>query len=99
MKKLCTAFKDLYPSYLDDMVEEDTKKWMENHLTQCEQCLQWAEKYKEDSSINKGNYDVMQNSEVYKEDKKVVRRVRIILAIGMSAVLLLAIWTSIWIFM
>jgi len=98
MKKLCAAFKDLYPSYLEDMVEDDTKRWMEDHLAKCEQCRLWTENYKGDSSDNKGNYDELENIEIYKEDKKVVKRARMILAAGMGAVILLAIWTSIWIF-
>jgi len=97
MKKLCAAYKDLYPSYVEDMVEEDTKKWMEDHLTQCEACSKWTENY--NNNENEGIHDEMKNTEMYEEDKKTVKRARIILTVGMGAVILLAIWTSIWIFM
>ena len=99
MKKLCAAFKDLYSSYLEDMVEEDTKKWMEDHLSQCEECRKWTENYKCNDNENKGIYYEVKNTEIYEEDKKVVKRARTILGVGMGAIILLAIWTSIWIFM
>jgi len=97
--KLCAAFKDLYPSYLEDMVEEETKKWMEGHLDKCEQCRHYAESYKKSSKVEEVESDKAINTKVYEEDKKVIKRARIILTAGMAAIVLLAIWTSIWILM
>ena len=96
--KQCAAFKDLFPSYLEDMVEEETKKWMEEHLTKCEECGNFEGNYKECSKIQEVGSNESTNTK-YEEDKKVIKRARIILTAGMAAVFLLAIWTSVWILM
>jgi len=97
--KLCGAFKDLYPSYLEDMVEEETKKWMELHIGECEKCRYFAENYKEGNNIYEVENRDAVNTNMNEEDEKVVKRAKIFLAAGMGAVVLLAIWTSVWILM
>lgn len=38
MKTNCALIKDLLPLYVDDVVSEETKKIIEQHLEECEEC-------------------------------------------------------------
>lgn len=38
MKKECNVIKDLLPLYIDNLVSEDTKNYVEAHVNECEEC-------------------------------------------------------------
>jgi predicted anti-sigma-YlaC factor YlaD len=97
-KRQCSAFKDLYPSYIDGMVEEETKIWMDTHIEDCEDCFKWTKNYQEDIDLNESSYSIHVVNSTFEEDKKTIKKAKIVMTLGLAAVIMLAIWTSIWLF-
>jgi len=94
-KSDCAVFKDLYPSYLNEELEEESDAWIKIHMAECESCREWIENYKEETEIDeefKEEIDPVQDNEI-----KVIKRARIFLITGIIIVIALALWTSLWI--
>jgi hypothetical protein len=98
-KRLCSLFKDLYPSYVDEILEDETKLWMDRHIEDCTDCLKWTKEHKEVISTNESIPTIKEDDSTFQEDKKTIRKAKIVIALGLVAVIMLAIWTSIWMFM
>lgn len=99
-KKDCYIFKDLYPSYLEGEVEEETSEWINLHLAECEQCKSWIESFcKEDDSADKDK-ELCNSAAEHETDseKEVVKRAKILLITSLIIVIILAVWMSLWIF-
>ena len=43
-KKKCNIIRDMLPLYIDGVVCEDTREWVEKHLAECSQCTEYTEK-------------------------------------------------------
>ena len=43
----CNVIQDIMPLYVDEIVSEDTKKLVEEHLKECEDCRKEMEKMRE----------------------------------------------------
>lgn len=97
-KSPCSAFKDLYPSYIDGMVEDETKIWMDMHIEECADCFNWKKNYKGDIEVNESSHSINVVNSTFEEDKKTIKKAKIAITLGLIAVIMLAIWTSIWIF-
>ena len=57
----CSIIKDLIPNYIEDLVSDDTKKFMENHINTCNECrqiLQMAQKEQKKESITEKDNQV-----------------------------------------
>ena len=53
MSKLkCNVVEDLMPLYIDDLVSEDTKKDIEFHLSQCEDCRKICNQLKKEINLD-----------------------------------------------
>ena len=52
MKK-CSIVEDLLPLYNDDLLQEETKNWVEDHLATCESCAKIARLSKEPMETEK----------------------------------------------
>ena len=55
MKKNCNIIRDLLPLYLDDVCSEESKKIVEEHLENCEECKKYLEQLKYSVKIAKSN--------------------------------------------
>jgi predicted anti-sigma-YlaC factor YlaD len=98
--KDCFMFKDLYKSYIDEEVEEETSEWMKDHLLKCDKCKEWAQEFDEES-IDSCNEKALNNIYVKQEDDRemqVLKRAKIVLISALVIVVILAIWMSLWIF-
>lgn len=51
MKKKCNIIKDLLPLYVENMVSDDTKQFVEEHINECEECKQEYEMLKSDTKM------------------------------------------------
>jgi predicted anti-sigma-YlaC factor YlaD len=98
--KDCFIFKDLYASYLDEEIEEETSEWVKLHLAECSECKGWVKNFDkraadeyEDNKIN----DTVIEHEGDRE-KQVVKRAKLLLISSLVVVVILAIWMSLWIF-
>lgn len=40
MKEKCLIVRDLLPSYIEDLVCDETKQYIDNHISKCEECKQ-----------------------------------------------------------
>ena len=52
MKNECNIIKDILPLYVEDMVSEDTKILVENHLDECIDCKNEVEEMKLPNNIS-----------------------------------------------
>jgi hypothetical protein len=48
-------FKDLVPSYIENLTSEETNRLMEKHMEQCEECLEYFKEMQEDLLIERAN--------------------------------------------
>lgn len=51
MRMTCDVVKDLMPSYIDNLLSEDSQNLVEAHLAECETCKAYYEKLKGDDDI------------------------------------------------
>ncbi|GGP16962.1 zf-HC2 domain-containing protein [Oceanobacillus neutriphilus] len=49
------VFKDLVPSYIENLTSEETNKLMEEHMEQCEECREYLEDMQEDLLTDRTN--------------------------------------------
>lgn len=97
-KVICSAFKDLYPSYIDGMVEDETKLWMDSHIKDCTDCFKWTKNHQENIDLDEFTDSSDSDYSTFEGDKKIIYKARMVISIGLTAVIILAIWTSIWLF-
>ena len=93
--KDCSLFKDLYPSYLDEDLEEGTIEWMKEHLKSCSSCKKWKANYAEEIVLE--NEYSNKTVPMEQQEIKIIKRARIFLIIGITIVVALALWMSLWI--
>jgi len=93
--KNCSLFKDLYPAYLNEDLEVETLEWIEAHLKSCSGCKKWTENYVEDIVLdNEYSNKVLP---IQQQEVNVIKKARILLMIGITIVVALALWMSLWI--
>lgn len=90
----CAVFRDLYPSYINEELEEDTITFMKEHLECCSSCRQWRESYKEEGTLEEEINKCMPRRE---DEVKVIKKARIYLILGLVVVIALSLWMSFWI--
>jgi len=75
MKLSCEVIKDLLPLYYDKVCSKESCSLVEEHLTQCPQCVHELQKLKmdfENPTISDGKMRLMENiSAKWKKDKRV----------------------------
>jgi predicted anti-sigma-YlaC factor YlaD len=98
--KDCFIFKDLYEAYIEEEVEEETSKWMENHLLNCSKCKDWSEEFNKKTDHGCGEEAVNEKYNMKEEDieMKVLKRARILLMSALVIAVALGIWMSLWLF-
>lgn len=50
MKRICSIIRDLLPNYIENLVSDETKQYVENHLTKCTECKQILENIEGDDT-------------------------------------------------
>lgn len=40
MKRICSIIRDLLPNYIENLVSDETKQYVENHIAKCTECKQ-----------------------------------------------------------
>ena len=51
MKYECDIVKDLMPLYIDDLLSENSKKFVEDHINSCESCKNYYDKLSSEVKI------------------------------------------------
>lgn len=84
--KECNIVKDLIPIYMEDLISEESKEYVEKHLKECEECRLYAQS---DFDPNEVEKDQGQNQlELFK--KNINKRIRVI-AFSLACLLLAAV--------
>ncbi len=93
IKNECEIVKDLIPNYVEDLISKDTREFMENHISSCNNCKKILEEIKKEknteekkeSKIEKGQIDYL---------KKYNRKLNILKVVaGILIAIILVIWS------
>lgn len=87
----CAIVEDLLPLYVDDLLQEETKQWVEEHLPQCPSCQTALAQMEEVITVDLPN----PNEEAAKTIKKVTRQMKRYEFILVTLAFLLAMRTTI----
>ena len=56
--KDCDIVRDLLPNYIENLTGENTNKYIENHIKECENCSQLLNKMRKDITIETNTSDL-----------------------------------------
>jgi predicted anti-sigma-YlaC factor YlaD len=99
MKKIsCNIVRDVLPLYLDDVVSDETKEMVEEHLKSCEACKKEAAIMKQDVILPINKNTQLAEAKVLKNLKVKIRRRKIGVGI-ISAILAVAVIASLLLFL
>lgn len=87
-KKDCRIIQDLLPNYIEKLTNEETNKYIEEHLAECTECTQILKNMQKDLEINNDNERA---SKEVKYMKKFNRKLKFLRNILILIVLLVAI--------
>ena len=93
-KSQCSLFKDYYGDYLKNKVDGETKGWMTKHKEECSFCKEWAKSYEE----NREDKVALLNAQkdMFDETKGIIKKVKLIISLGIGMVVFVALWMSGW---
>lgn len=82
----CSIIKDLIPSYIEDLVSDETKEFVENHINTCNECrqiLQMAQKEQKKESITEKDNQIneLKYLKRYERRRKVIKTILCIVAL------------------
>lgn len=88
MKYPCEIIKDLMPLYVENLCSDETKTAVEQHISDCKECLRHYKSLTEDENVASFSND---NSEIFAESlQNVKKRIKIKHIIGIMATLVIA---------
>ena len=79
MKISCNIIEDLLPLYVDDMVSEDSRQLVEEHLKECPSCRKMQEEMMRENhltSVGKGSKSIQTNRTEIESLKKIRHKIR-----------------------
>lgn len=86
MKRDCSVVRDLLPNYIENLVSDETKQYLENHIAKCSECKQVLKSMEGEDTL--GNVNTLEEAV---EAKIIKRHKRLKLTLKLIAVVLLAI--------
>ena len=96
MNKFCNIVKDLLPSYAYNLTADDTNKFIEEHLIECEECRKNLENIKNGEKVNeeKKSHKYVNFAKKYQTKMYVLRSVTIFAIIILIAHIILSFWSA-----
>lgn len=79
MKISCNIIEDLLPLYVDDMVSEDSRQLVEEHLKECPSCRKMQEEMMRENhltSVGKSSKSIQTNRTEIEPLKKIRHKIR-----------------------
>ena len=73
--RYCSMIEDLLPLYVENLVSEDTKKEIEEHIKKCNKCSEELKKISQDEGFNL-NKQVQEEFNKETKEKETEERVR-----------------------
>lgn len=82
-KKLCNIIKDLLPSYVENLTNEETNNFIESHIANCPECKELLENMRKEIEVNspkkeKQNFKYIKR---YSKRLKIFRNILLIIAL------------------
>lgn len=68
MKKDCEIIKDLLPNYVENLVSETTKEYVEQHISNCSECREILDNMKRDK--------IVEHKEFYNEEQAEIKNIK-----------------------
>lgn len=91
MKKIsCNIIRDILPLYLDDVVSDETKQMVEEHLQSCASCREEAASMKKDVILPASKSQRFEEARVIKRIKNKILRKKVIISVVTAAAVLAA---------
>ncbi|MBE6868175.1 MAG: zf-HC2 domain-containing protein [Ruminococcus albus] len=87
----CNVARDLLASYCDGLLEEETKREVEAHLTECEECCKLKESYTAELSAERTILEEKENINPFKKLKRKIKRIKVRAVIAVITASLLVI--------
>lgn len=87
----CNVARDLLASYCDGLLEEETKKEVEAHLTECEDCRRLKESYTAEFTADRTIPEEKENINPFKKLKRRMKKVKVRAVIAILAASLMAV--------
>lgn len=80
-KVSCNIIKDILPLYLDDVVSEDTKEMVDEHLESCDSCREEAEMLKRDIVLTVNKDIISLDIQALKKLKRQIFKNKVFIAV------------------
>ncbi|EXM38644.1 hypothetical protein RASY3_17320 [Ruminococcus albus SY3] len=87
----CNVVRDLLASYCDGLLEEVTKREVEAHLTECEECRKLKESYTAELSAERTILEEKENINPFKKLKRKIKRIKVRAVVAILAASLMVI--------
>ncbi|MGL5348879.1 MAG: zf-HC2 domain-containing protein [Peptostreptococcaceae bacterium] len=68
----CNIVKDILPLYIDELVSDETKQIIENHLKYCDECVSYLKSMSDDMNIEVQ----VEKNEIDKKGEKIVKEIK-----------------------
>lgn len=96
MNKFCNIVKDLLPSYAYNLTADETNKFIEEHLIECEECRKNLENIKNGEKVNeeKKSHKYVNFAKKYQTKIYALRIVTIFAIIVLIAHIILSFWSA-----
>lgn len=86
MKNKCNIIKDILPLYVENMVSDDTRQFVDEHLSQCAECKKEIELSKIDMPIEKNSQEANNPVRVMKKIRLDIAKKRILTGIFSASI-------------
>ncbi len=82
-KELCSIIKDLLPSYVEKLTNEETNKFIDSHINDCPECKEMLENMRKEIEINapKNEAKNLKYIKRYSKRLKLLRNILLIIAL------------------
>ena len=75
MKNVCSIVRDILPLYVEDMVSEETAKFVKEHLVECENCREYYEGMKSMDGFVENKSDNLDESNMVSSLKNIKNKI------------------------
>lgn len=82
----CSIVRDLLPLYVEDIVSEDTKQFVEEHICQCNECKKELERFESDIPMNKNHQETDDSAQAIKKIRLDIKKKRVFTSVLSSLV-------------
>ena len=89
-RKDCNIVQDLLPNYIENLTNDDTNEYIENHLKECNKCKKVLENMKKDYNINnkQKNQKEVKYIKKYSNHMKILKSIILIIILIYFAIIL-----------